>query len=259
MEEAPERGYTLWELCEVEDRVGAESYFATVMTQLKVAEGEDPLMPRWSAIAGCSQFWTEGPIVENTCAGLCIPPWRSTYKCSSEELMNRASKSTVWGLHCTTTLIDRVHDAGRLVRSQHERILALRAANKELKGLADQDLVAIVESHVKELEGDVNKLRGSWKGDVLSLTEAATLLETELKGEGAKAVAAYKASRGFESGLEKMGQVSCEFGYRVTLERLQGKHPEIEVEQDPFAECPKDANAKIDLSQPFDGSSPSKK
>ncbi|RZR95866.1 hypothetical protein BHM03_00024774 [Ensete ventricosum] len=29
------------------------------MTQLKVAEGEDPLMSRWSAIAGCSQFWTE--------------------------------------------------------------------------------------------------------------------------------------------------------------------------------------------------------
>ncbi|RWW62785.1 hypothetical protein BHE74_00030068 [Ensete ventricosum] len=54
MEEASKRGYTLRELCEVEDRMGAERYFTTVMTRLKVAECEDPLMPRWSAIAGSS-------------------------------------------------------------------------------------------------------------------------------------------------------------------------------------------------------------
>ncbi|RWW73659.1 hypothetical protein BHE74_00018455 [Ensete ventricosum] len=97
MEEAPERGYTLRELCEVEDRVGAERYFATVMTQLKVAEGEDPLMPRWSTIAGSSQFWTEGPLSEEYMRGALHPTLtKQVYECSSEELMNRANKSTVW-------------------------------------------------------------------------------------------------------------------------------------------------------------------
>ncbi|RRT84545.1 hypothetical protein B296_00004070 [Ensete ventricosum] len=114
IEEAPEWGNTLRELCEVEDRVGSEKYFATVMTWLKVTEGQDPLMPRWSTI----------------------------------------------GLHFVTALIDQVHDAGWLVRSQHERILALRVANKELMGRADQDLVAIVESRAKELQGNINKLQG---------------------------------------------------------------------------------------------------
>ncbi|RZR73970.1 hypothetical protein BHM03_00030282 [Ensete ventricosum] len=38
MEEAPKRGYILRELCEVEDCVEAERYFATVMARLKVAE-----------------------------------------------------------------------------------------------------------------------------------------------------------------------------------------------------------------------------
>ncbi|RWW53824.1 hypothetical protein BHE74_00039640 [Ensete ventricosum] len=52
MEEALERGYTLRKLCEVEDHAGAEKYFTTIMTRLKVAEGEDPLMSRWSAIIG---------------------------------------------------------------------------------------------------------------------------------------------------------------------------------------------------------------
>ncbi|RZS02484.1 hypothetical protein BHM03_00032545 [Ensete ventricosum] len=85
------------------------------------------------------------------------------------------------------------------------------------------------------------------------------LLEAELKAEGPKAVDAYKASQGFKSGLKKMGQVSYEFGYRVAFERLRGKHPEIEIEQDPFAECPEDANVGKDLNQPFDDSTPSEK
>ncbi|RWW76928.1 hypothetical protein BHE74_00014942 [Ensete ventricosum] len=175
MEEAPERGYILRELCEVEDRVGAKRYFATIMMRLKVAEGKDPLMPRWLAIGG--------------------------YECSSKELINRASK-----------------------------ILALRA---------DQDLVTVIEAHVKELEGDINKLRG----ELESLKTQRRRLEEE----------------GFKSGLEKMGWVSYEFGFRVALERLRSKHPEIEVKQDPFAECPKDANIRIDLSQPSNDSSPSVK
>ncbi|RRT85574.1 hypothetical protein B296_00000925 [Ensete ventricosum] len=44
------------------------------------------------------------------------------------------------------------------------------------------------------------------------------------------------------------GRVNYEFGYRVALERLWGKHPKVEVEQDPFAECPEDAKVMMDLS-----------
>ncbi|RRT74791.1 hypothetical protein B296_00022001 [Ensete ventricosum] len=120
------------------------------MTQPMTIEGEDPLVPRWSAISGSSQVWTEGPLSGEYLRGALHPNLiKQVYECSSEELMNRASKSTVW---------------------------------------------------------------------------------VELKVEGPKAVAAYKASRGFESGLEKMGRVSYEFGYRVVLERLRGKHTEIAIE-----------------------------
>ncbi|RWV98066.1 hypothetical protein BHE74_00013362 [Ensete ventricosum] len=178
IEEASEQGYTLCELCKVEDRAGAEKY---------------------------------------------SPP---------------------------SALIEQVHDAGRLVQSQHERILALRAVNKELKHGVSQNLIAAAEFRVKELE-DANKLRveleslksqqrdmeqevgvlrssldgarNDWAclvGDVLSLTEAATLLDAELKAEGSRAVATYKASQEFESGLEKMVTFSYEFGYRVALEQL---------------------------------------
>ncbi|RWW85369.1 hypothetical protein BHE74_00005951 [Ensete ventricosum] len=46
VEEALEWGYTIRDLCKVEDREGAERYFASIMMRLKTIEGEDPLMPR---------------------------------------------------------------------------------------------------------------------------------------------------------------------------------------------------------------------
>ncbi|RZS06102.1 hypothetical protein BHM03_00036704 [Ensete ventricosum] len=59
IEEAPELGYLIWDLCEVDDRAGADKYFASIMTRLKTAEGEDPLVPRWSAISGSTKVWTK--------------------------------------------------------------------------------------------------------------------------------------------------------------------------------------------------------
>ncbi|RWW23060.1 hypothetical protein GW17_00012710 [Ensete ventricosum] len=132
MEEASKRGYTLRELCEVEDRMGAERYFTTVMTRLKVAEGEDPLMPRWSAIAGSSQFWTKGP----------------------------------------------------LSRKYLRQLESLKTQRRRL-----EEEVGILCSSLDGAQND----RARLEEDVLSLTEMAALLEAELKGEGAKVVAAYKA------------------------------------------------------------------
>ncbi|RRT80609.1 hypothetical protein B296_00015703 [Ensete ventricosum] len=134
LEETPERGYTIQELCEVEDWVGADKYLRRTL---------------------------HPALAKQVC------------ECSSEELMNKADKSAVW---------------------------------------------------------------------------ATTLLEVELKAEGPKAVAAYKASLGFESGLEKMGRVSYEFEYRVSLEWLRQKHTKIAIEQDLFAECPDNANVEMDLN-----------
>ncbi|RRT70198.1 hypothetical protein B296_00036669, partial [Ensete ventricosum] len=225
-EEAPECEYTLRELCKVEDRVGAEKYFATVMTRLKVVEGKAPMMSRWSTISELSQFWTKGPLSGEYLWGALHPALaKQVYECSSEELKNRAGKSTVW-------------------------LESLKYQQRRL-----EEEVGVLHS---SLDGDWNN-RARLEGDVLSLIEVATLLEAELKVEGPRAVAFYKASRGFESGLEKMGRVSYEFGYQVALERLHRKHLEIEAELDPFAKCPEDANVGMDLSQPFNGSTPSKK
>ncbi|RZR87479.1 hypothetical protein BHM03_00014891 [Ensete ventricosum] len=245
-------GSTVRELCKVKDRAGVDRYFASIMTRLKCFEGEDPLVPRWSTISGSNSFWTEGPLSREYLRGALHP-----------------------------TLVNQ---------SQYEKILALRVVNKELKASIGQELVAAAERQAKELEAEVERMRteleslrsqrreleqevgllhfsldgarndqARLEGDVLSLTEATALLEAELKAKGQRAVAAYKKSRGFESGLEKMGRVSYEFKYRVVFERLRGKHPNIMIELDPFVECPEDANVEMDLDQPFDNGAPLEK
>ncbi|RZR77135.1 hypothetical protein BHM03_00002124, partial [Ensete ventricosum] len=164
------------------------------------------------------------------------------------------------------------------------------ATNKELKASVSQELAAAAEWRAKELEAEIERMRteleslrsqrgeleqevrllhsnldearndqARLEGDVLSLTEEVALLEAELKVEGQKSVAAYKGSRGFESCLKKIWRVSYEFGYRVALEQLRGKHPDIMIKVDPFAKCPEDANVEMDLDQPFDDGTPSEK
>ncbi|RWV84503.1 hypothetical protein GW17_00053777 [Ensete ventricosum] len=156
LEEVLERGYTMQELCEVEDRAGADRYFASIMTWLKCVDSEVPLVLRWSASSGSSQFWIKGPLFGEYLRGALHPALaKQVYECSSEELMNWAGKSA--GLHFISALIDRVHDAGRLIWSQHEKILTLRAANKELKLGANQELVATAKHRVKELEDEAGK------------------------------------------------------------------------------------------------------
>ncbi|RWW07947.1 hypothetical protein GW17_00028650 [Ensete ventricosum] len=76
------------------------------------------------------------------------------------------------------------------------------------------------------------------------------MLQSELKAGGDKAIADYKKSRGFQSGLE-MGQVTYEFEYQVALERFQAKYPDSSVEEDPFTKRPEDANVRMEASQPF--------
>ncbi|RRT69108.1 hypothetical protein B296_00026524 [Ensete ventricosum] len=193
--------------------------------------------------------------------------------------------------------VDRCPRGGpKVLATPCDRDVPQRVANvpfpdgAQLMALSGGFLVGMIWLRVKELEEGANKLRAKpeslksqrrdleqevrvlrpsldearndrarLEGDVLSLTEAMTLLKAELKAKGPRAVAAYKASRGFESGLEKMGRVSYEFGYRVALERLRRKYSKITIEQDPFAKCPDDANIEMDLNQPFGDNTPSKK
>ncbi|RRT59716.1 hypothetical protein B296_00045597 [Ensete ventricosum] len=207
LEEVLERGYTMWELCEVEDRAGADKYFTSIMTRPRCADSKGPLVPRWSTISRSASFGPRVRCPRSTCEGLYTPSCEASKGCLFSPFLILPSNLPLClqGLHFASALISRIHDASRLVRSQHEKILTLWAANKELKTRVGQELVAVTERQAKELEGEVKSqrreieqevglLRSSLdgarngrarlEGDVLSLTEVAAFLEAELKAEG---------------------------------------------------------------------------
>ncbi|RRT69001.1 hypothetical protein B296_00004091 [Ensete ventricosum] len=62
VEEVPERGYSIRDLCEVENRVGANGNFASIMMRLRPGEGEELLMPRWLSIPVSARVWIEGSL-----------------------------------------------------------------------------------------------------------------------------------------------------------------------------------------------------
>ncbi|RZR93220.1 hypothetical protein BHM03_00021674 [Ensete ventricosum] len=138
VDEVLERGYSIRDLREVEDRVGTNGYFASIMTRLSPSEGEELLTLRWSSIPRSARVWTEGPLAAEYLRGALHPILaKQLYECSSEELMNRAAKSA----------------------HQHERITALQTANKELKLGVSQEVVAAAKHREKELKATVDQLR----------------------------------------------------------------------------------------------------
>ncbi|RRT32318.1 hypothetical protein B296_00054946 [Ensete ventricosum] len=89
-------GGTYRDLCEVEDKAGANGYFASIMMQSSPGEGKEPLKLRWSSIPRLARVWIEGLLAGEYLRGALHPVLaKQLYECSSEELMNRASKSTI--------------------------------------------------------------------------------------------------------------------------------------------------------------------
>ncbi|RRT41220.1 hypothetical protein B296_00029906 [Ensete ventricosum] len=73
-----------------------------------------------------------------------------------------------------------------------------------------------------------------------------------------RAVDDYKESAGFKEGLKRMGRVTYEYSYRVTLARFRSSHPDSEVEEDPFTIRPEDDSVPMERQQAFDDLDPPK-
>ena len=69
-----------------------------------------------------------------------------------------------------------------------------------------------------------------------------------------KLIEDYKESSGFQLGLVRSGQVTYEYGYRIALARFKARHPNLEVEENPFASCPEDLSVDMPNEVPFDDS-----
>ncbi|RZS19173.1 hypothetical protein BHM03_00051529 [Ensete ventricosum] len=66
----------------------------------------------------------------------------------------------------------------------------------------------------------------------------------------------YKESLGFKEGQKRMGRVTYEYAYRVPLARFRARHPDADVEEDPFTIHPENDLVPMERQQDFDDSVP---
>ncbi|RWW37758.1 hypothetical protein BHE74_00057081 [Ensete ventricosum] len=151
LEEAPERGYTIRGLCEVEDWAGADKYFTSIMMRLKTIEGKDPLVPRWSTISRI----------------LALRSANKELKLGTNQELIAATE----------------HRAKEMEEDVKKLRAELESIKNQRKGLEQE--VGVLRSSLDGARDD----RACLEGDLLSLTKVAAFLEAELKAEGPKAVA----------------------------------------------------------------------
>ncbi|RRT45293.1 hypothetical protein B296_00037115 [Ensete ventricosum] len=122
-------------------------------------------------------------------------------------------------------------------RERDEALQRLEASDKELNE-ARGNLFEI-QRLLKEARVRARKMDDELLQSVKALECARAKL---LK----QAVNNYKESVGFKEGLKKMGRVTYEYGYPVTLARFRSLHPNSEVEEDPFTVKPEDDSVPME-------------
>ncbi|RWW44647.1 hypothetical protein BHE74_00049581, partial [Ensete ventricosum] len=132
-------------------------------------------------------------------------------------------------------------------RERDEALLRLEASEKDLSKIWSN--LAKVQRLLKEVRVRARKM----DDELLQAVKALKNARTELPRQ---AIVQYKESAGFKEGLNRMGRVTYEYGYRVVLARFHARHPDSEVEEDPFTIHPEDDLVPMERQQAFDDSDP---
>ncbi|RRT51416.1 hypothetical protein B296_00043279 [Ensete ventricosum] len=289
---AHQRPRSMKDLFKTKVHKGDAGYYTLLMSDLGHQDLEKEIKGRWKGLKNSTKVWNNSSAAEEFERGLLHPQLaRELYLLSSEVLMARAAKEMVLRQHFQMALFDRVHDAGRLITFMDYRIKQLQEELDALKSNGGPEAVAKAEERTSELREELEKTKRerseellrreaskkelhevrSHLGDAQRLLKEARVRAWKMDDELLQAVKAlesaraelprqsivqYKESLGFKEGLKKMGRVTYEYGYRVALTRFHARHPDAEVEEDPFTIHPDDDLVPIERQQAFDDSVP---
>ncbi|RZS17214.1 hypothetical protein BHM03_00049370 [Ensete ventricosum] len=245
------------DLCDMQIWEDDEGYYVLQMADWASRDSSAAMRARWPNLSYQSRVWDDSNAASEFDRGVLHPMLaKDLYTLPSEVLIARAAKQIVLGHHYHMTLLDRVHDSGRLVTHMGNLASLLEAELEKLKSERDLEQLARARQRVDELEVDNAKLqlgldelsgrldeidkelnelqeglvesqhqlkeqkadRRKADDELLKLMRENESLKAELSG---KSIIDYKQSVRFGWGLRRMGQVSYEYGYRVILARFQ--------------------------------------
>ncbi|RWW38099.1 hypothetical protein BHE74_00056698, partial [Ensete ventricosum] len=116
---------------------------------------------RWAGLKNSTKVWNNSSAAEEYGRGLLHPQLaRELYTLPSEVLMARATKEMVLGQHFQMALVDRVHDAGRLITFMDYRVKQLQEELDALKSRGGPEAVAEAKERASRLREELEKIKG---------------------------------------------------------------------------------------------------
>ncbi|RRT54657.1 hypothetical protein B296_00045308 [Ensete ventricosum] len=142
------------------------------------------------------------------------------------------------------TLLDRVHDVGRVITSMGNKVDFFCKEGQRLKEGGDPEAVAVAEGQLSEAQTLVENLQAK-------LDEAIRRWESIEKGFGKTREELADLRRQLANSQEKLVESRGR-----PLARLQARHPRLEIEEDPFVLLLKDVGVPMADEQSFNDSLP---
>ncbi|RRT39842.1 hypothetical protein B296_00042109, partial [Ensete ventricosum] len=269
----------------------------SIMFDLGHQDPEKELKARWKGLKNLTKVWnnslasedSDGPSRQGDGPGKLPDSCLGNVSCTL--LLDPNSCPFVQSQHFQMVLVDRVHDASRLITFMDYRVKQLQEELDALKSKGGPEAVVEAEERASGPWEELEKIKGEKAKELLKreasekelqavlghMGDAQQLLkETQIRArrmddellqavkglESARAeipgqaVTRYKGSLGFKEGLKRMSRVTYEYRYRVALARFRARYPDVDVEEDPFTIHPEDDLMSMEMQQDFDDSVP---
>ncbi|RWV87926.1 hypothetical protein GW17_00050031 [Ensete ventricosum] len=142
-----ERPRSMKDLFKTKVHKGDQGYYALLMSDLGHQDPEKELKARWTGLKNLTKVWNNSSAAEEFGRGLLHPQLaRELYTLPSE------------GQHFQMALVDRVHDAGRLITFMDYRVKQLQEELDALKSRGGPEAVAEAEERASRLREELEKI-----------------------------------------------------------------------------------------------------
>ncbi|RRT33081.1 hypothetical protein B296_00049082 [Ensete ventricosum] len=219
------------------------------MSDLGHQDPEKEIKARWKGLKNSTKVWNNSSTTEEFERGLLHPQLaRELYTLPSEVLMARAAKEMVLAVAKAEERASELREELEKTKwERSEELLRREPSEKELHE---------VRSHLGDAQWLLKEARVRARKMDDELLQAVKALESARAELPKQSIIQYKESLGFKEGLKRMGRVTYEYGYRVALARFRARHPDVEVEEDPFTIHPEDDMVPMERQYAFDNSVP---
>ncbi|RWW37137.1 hypothetical protein BHE74_00057787, partial [Ensete ventricosum] len=212
-------------------------YYTLLMSDLGYQDPEKEMKARWKGLKNSTKVWNNSSAAEEFERGLLHPQLaRELYTLPSEAVAKAEGRAS-----------ELQEELEKTRRERDETLRRHEASEKELHKVRSN----LDEAHrlLKEARVRARKMNDELLQSMKTLESARAELPRQT-------VVQYIESLGLQEGLKRMSQVTYEYGYQVALARFHARHPDAEVEEDPFTIHPEDDLVSMEWQQTFDDSVP---